>query len=73
MADRKATFAKRQREQDQKERVAERNRRKAERKAVAAARPEVTTEDGVDPDLIGIVPGPQPRPDDDTPDSPPIP
>lgn len=65
MADRKATFAKRQRELDQKDRVAERNRRKAERKAASAARP--APEPGVDPDLVGIVAGPQPLPEDDGP------
>lgn len=65
MADRKATFAKRQRELDQKQRVADRNRRKAERRAIAAARPATITDPGVDPDLVGIVPGPQPRLDDD--------
>jgi hypothetical protein len=69
MADRKATFAKRQREQDQKARAADRLRRKAERKAQASAKVATPTEDGVDPDLVGIVAGPQPRLDDDTPDT----
>ncbi len=65
MADRKASFAKRQRELDQKERAAQRSALKKERTASNAARQRDPNADpNVDPDLVGIVPGPQPRDDD---------
>ena len=59
----RSTQAKRAREQQR----AERTRAKAERRAVreedGTVRPVV--EDGEDPDLAGIVPGPQPVREDD--------
>lgn len=57
-----ATFQKRAREQKQAERKSDKARKKAER-AEAAGKPEV--EEGEDPDLVGIVAGPQPLPDTD--------
>jgi hypothetical protein len=57
-----STFQKRAREQKNADRKSDKARRKAER-AEAAAEREV--EDGVDPDLLGIVAGPQPLPDTD--------
>ena len=62
MSKRNTTFAKRQREQAVKERAREREARKAERRA----RPSTIVRDGdEDPDIAGIVPGPQPRPEDE--------
>lgn len=55
------TQAKRQRELNLSERARDKAALRAERKTEKANRPEV---DG-DPDLIGIVPGPQPNPLDD--------
>lgn len=66
MTDRKASFAKRQRELEQKQRVADRLQRKSERKArSAASKDDPNADPDADPDLAGIVPGPQPREDDD--------
>ena len=61
MSNRISTFAKRQREQEQKERVRERAQRREDRKA---RKGQSTGEAGVDPDIAGIVPGPQ-KPNDD--------
>lgn len=63
MTNRNATFAKRQREQAQKEKARLREQKKAERRAKAAMRV-LASDDDVDPDLVGIVPGPQPRSDE---------
>jgi hypothetical protein len=63
MSNRNLTFAKRQREQNQKDRAREREARRAERKAKKAT-PRVG-DDGEDPDIAGIVPGPQPPPDEE--------
>lgn len=63
MSNRNATFAKRQREQNQKDKAQQKAARREERRSTKEARP--AGEDDIDPDLIGIVPGPQPRPDDD--------
>ena len=49
--------AKREKQQEKAARRAERAEERKNRAAVAA--------DGEDPDLVGIVPGPQPRNDDD--------
>ena len=49
----------RQRQEKQREKIAKRQERNAEK----AGRP--TREDGVDPDIAHIVPGPQPIPQDD--------
>lgn len=65
MSDRKATFAKRQREMDQKDRARQRLARRAERKEQKANSPTGPDDPDVDPDLAGIVPGPQPLPYDD--------
>ena len=65
MSNRNATFAKRQREQTQKEKARLREQRRTER--LAGKKPHVRGEDGVDPDIAGIVPGPQPIPDEDVP------
>jgi hypothetical protein len=68
MSNRNATFAKRQREQTQKEKARLREQRRTERLASKnAAGPAAPAEDGVDPDIAGIIPGPQPREDDETP------
>ena len=53
------SFAKRQREQAKKEKQAEKLAQRRERQKVRAERPP-----GEDPDLAGIVPGPQPPRDD---------
>lgn len=63
--DRKASFAKRQRELEQKDRARQREQRRAERRANREnAATNTNLDPDVDPDLIGIVPGPQPPPDD---------
>lgn len=63
-----ASFAKKQRERSRQERQREkaqkRQVRKAEAEAAANTRP---NEPGVDPDIAHIVPGPQPRLEDDEP------
>ncbi len=53
-----STFAKRKRELDKKERSQAKRALRAERRAQKAQRPREVG--GPDPDLIGIVPGPQP-------------
>jgi len=53
-----SSFAKRQREMERQRKKAEKARRRAERKS----RPNDTTAAGVDPDIAGIVPGPQEQP-----------
>ncbi len=59
------TFAKRQREmrkrERRKEKLARREQRKLEKEQAAEEAPETPT--GEDPDIAGIVPGPQPLPD----------
>ncbi|HEX6275584.1 MAG TPA: hypothetical protein VFZ53_21230 [Polyangiaceae bacterium] len=52
------TQKKRQRELARKEQRADKAARRAERKA---GKEERSAEPGEDPDLVGIVPGPQPR------------
>ena len=51
------TFAKRQKEMARKEKQQEKAAKRLERKNQSRERPE----DGVDPDIAHIVPGPQPR------------
>jgi len=58
------SIGKRQRERSRQERQREKEIRRQERKAEKAARPAVA--DGEDPDLAGIVAGPQPLPPEDT-------
>jgi hypothetical protein len=55
------TQKKRQRELMRKEQKAEKAARRAERKAIKDGRDPAAP--GEDPDLLGIVPGPQPRDD----------
>lgn len=55
-----ASFAKRKREMDKKQKNQAKRELRAERRALKAQKPRATV-DGQDPDLIGIVPGPQPR------------
>ena len=56
----RATQGKRNRERTQQERKQEKLALRVQRKEEASAR-DVNVEQGVDPDLIGIFPGPQPR------------
>ena len=56
---------KRRKEEARKQRQALKASRRAERKAGREPRDEVSA--GEDPDIAGIVPGPQPLPEDDTP------
>jgi hypothetical protein len=65
MSNRNATFAKRQREQNQKERARQREQRRAERRSRIDSDPGVAVQPGEDPDIAGIVPGPQPLPYDE--------
>ncbi|MSQ01166.1 MAG: hypothetical protein EXR71_04630 [Myxococcales bacterium] len=53
---------KREKERQRQDRQKEKTAKRAERKAGA---PERVVVDGVDPDLVGIVAGPQPIPDED--------
>jgi hypothetical protein len=65
MSNRNATFAKRQREQNQKDKASQKAARREERRTTKE--PRAPGEDDIDPDLVGIVPGPQPRDEDDAP------
>ena len=58
----RATQEKRARERNKQEKRQEKLDRRAVRKTEKGDR---QFEDGVDPDLVGIVPGPQPRPEED--------
>jgi hypothetical protein len=53
---------KRLREQARQQRQREKEQRRAERRREREARPDGGGADGADPDLAGIVPGPQPQP-----------
>jgi hypothetical protein len=55
--------SKRQKERDRQANNQLKTERRAQRKAEKAQRP--ASETGEDPDIAGIVPGPQPRRDDD--------
>jgi hypothetical protein len=57
----RATFAKRQKEIARQERAREKAAKRAEREA---SKTKVDRQPGVDPDIAGIVPGPQPLPYD---------
>jgi hypothetical protein len=63
MARASTTQAKRQRELTRNERAQDKAQQRAERKRMKAERP--ARVGGEDPDLAGIVPGPQPQPDED--------
>ena len=57
MSPRNPSFTKREREQAQKERTRAREQKKVDRRSKKA---EPDREGGEDPDIAGIVPGPQP-------------
>ena len=57
------TFRKREKEKARQERAKEKADDRARRKTEKAARP--GGDDGVDPDIAGIVPGPQPPAEDE--------
>lgn len=57
------SITKRNREQTRRDRAKEKEERRAQRQQEKLNRPAVA--DGEDPDIAGIVPGPQPRPDDE--------
>jgi hypothetical protein len=57
----RATFAKRQKEIARQERAREKAAKRVEREA---AKVKVDRKEGEDPDIAGIVPGPQPLPYD---------
>lgn len=63
----KVTQQKRARERAKQERMQEKNRRREEAKTKKANDPQAVSTGDEDPDIAGIVPGPQPRPweDDD--------
>ncbi len=56
------SFAKRQKEKNRMEKRQEKEQRRLQRKEERANRP--PAEGGEDPDIAGIVPGPQPLPED---------
>lgn len=56
------SIEKRMREQQRQQRAREKEQRRAERKRERESRPGGQDGTGVDPDLEGIVPGPQPQP-----------
>ena len=56
----KATLAKRDRERAKQAKQKEKEERRAQRKAEKAAIPPPRRDGGEDPDLAGMVPGPQP-------------
>ncbi len=55
------TFSKRQRERDKREKKQAKAERREQRKVARADRPN-EADQGEDPDIAGIVPGPQPLP-----------
>lgn len=57
-----ATKAKRDRERMRHERQLQKQEKRAQRSELKKERDQLGTEEGVDPDLVGIVPGPQPLP-----------
>lgn len=60
-ASRRPSVTKRQKEQRRAEKRTKKEEKRRERDASKGARPEIA--DGEDPDIAGIVPGPQPIPD----------
>ena len=62
MAGSNQTFKKRERERQRQDKRREKERRREERKHEKDARPNAV--DGEDPDIAGIIPGPQPLPED---------
>lgn len=61
----KVTQQKRARERAKQERMQEKTRRREEVKVRKANEPSATSAGGEDPDIAGIIPGPQPRPWED--------
>jgi hypothetical protein len=61
----KVTQQKRARERAKQERMQEKNRRREEAKTRKANDPQAPASGDEDPDIAGIVPGPQPRPWED--------
>ncbi len=61
MAKTRATFQKREREKDRQQKQRDKEARRLEAKKARAERPAVGNNE--DPDLAGIVPGPQPLPE----------
>ena len=59
------TFAKRQKERARQDRQREKDAKRKQRREEKDATPRAPTEEGVDPDIAGIVPGPQPIVEDD--------
>jgi hypothetical protein len=57
-----STFSKRQKEKDRQDRAKEKLAKRDERRREKDTRPK--SDAGEDPDIAGIVPGPQPLPDD---------
>jgi hypothetical protein len=57
----RSTFLKRQKEQLRDQKKKQKEERKTQRRAETDARPVV---EGEDPDIAGIIPGPQPIPED---------
>jgi hypothetical protein len=57
-----STFSKRQKEKDRQDRAKDKITKRDERKREKATRPQ--TEGFEDPDIAGIVPGPQPLPEE---------
>jgi hypothetical protein len=57
------TFQKRQKERARLDKQREKDAKRKERRDQPATRP--VGEAGVDPDIAGIIPGPQPIPEDD--------
>jgi hypothetical protein len=62
MAGSNQTFKKRERERQRQDKKREKERRREERKHEKDARPDAMN--GEDPDIAGIIPGPQPLPED---------
>ena len=63
MGSKRTSYEKRQKERLRQERKRLKAEKRAERKEEKKERPEVVSEE--DPDIAGIVPGPQPLPDED--------
>jgi hypothetical protein len=56
-------MSKRQKELARKEKNKEKDVRREQRKKEKSERPNEPGQEGVDPDIAGIIPGPQPLPD----------
>ncbi|HEY2406541.1 MAG TPA: hypothetical protein VGM29_14140 [Polyangiaceae bacterium] len=55
------SFAKRQKEKERQDRQRDKEKKREERRQQA---PKTKPEDGEDPDIAGIIPGPQPIPEE---------